>query len=500
MAECPLNALCKIIREEYPKFRCTYVAIDPRESPTESCETLFDELRSGTDEPQIAFRKGERLVPRFTRWEVETVLIPKFSPKASYLVAGGFRPLGILLARWYVSHGAKHVILLDEIEIVPEVAAIIEDLQKAGTNTITAKIKLEDEEALMNVFEKIGREVPPLQGVIHAAGLVDNDLIMHMNWDRFKSVHRLKVSLSWNLHRFTQQFNLDHFILFSSCLPDMSPLGKGNHATGNSFLDVLSHYRKKRALPSLTIDWGPWESRHMDVKRLVETAPSERVRMLRIDEGLQVLDHLFYMHKPQITAVFVNWLVLLHSIGDVNPLFNEIAIEMGFKRVDILRRYLEAKQEDRLAIIQSYIHEKVRSVLNLKSSQMLEYGRDFKKLGMDSSRMTNLKNHIQFDLDEALKLPFNLVEENPTIEQLSNALSKALESEIQSKPQSKLKALVAMIGFDNDKVAIEVINNEKAKVQMTVLSEELIHTLEDKLKSQNDEHKPKSSIVIIDKI
>lgn len=430
LAEWPVNALCKIIREEYPQFQCCFVAVDAQESPLDAAEILFNEIRNRSKEPQVAFRKGERLVLRMVRSAVEAIRIPKFSPKASYLIAGGFRPLGILLAQWYAAHGAKHIILLDEIELTLDMKAIVTDLQKRGIEINLCKTSLDDSVEI----EKALHPAFPLKGIIQAAGIIDNDLLMHMDWERFKSVHRLKVSISWILHNLTQDLDLDHFVLFSSCLADIAPLAKANHATGNSFLDALSYYRQKQGLHSLTIDWGPWELRHMQVRHLMETSVSDHIKMLRVEDGFRILDHLFSSADPQITAAEVNWPVVLQSMAETNPFFDEIAIEMGYKRVEFLTKYMQSDQKERLRILQEYLHERIRKILKLKSSHQLEITRDFKKMGMDTAKMMALKNLIQFDLKEAMKLPFNFVETHPTIEKLSEALNESLEEGVLEKP------------------------------------------------------------------
>jgi len=496
LAEWPLSALCKVAREEYQKFNCTLVAIDPQEKPTESCERLFDEIRSKTNEPQIAFRKGERLVPRLIPSEIEEIRVPKFSSQAFYLIAGGLRPLGILIARWYVSHGAKHLILLDEVDSPPEIAAVIEELREEGVEIDIEKLNFTDEAGFKKTFERISHYFKPLKGVVHAVGFVDNDLIMSTNWSQFMSQHRLKVTLSWHLHCHTQKFDLDHFIMFSSCLPDIAPLGKAIHATGNSFLDALTYYRRKRALPSLTIDWGPWELRHMEIQRPFETNISDRVQMMKIKDGLQALDHLFYIPKPQIMVAVVNWPILIRGVGDASPLFNEIATEMGFKRVDILRQYMEATPDNRLNLIQTYLHESVRKILKHRSNFTLESGRELPDIGMDTTKMSTLRNHIQFDLLEAIQLPFNFVETNSSIEKLSQALTLALDDVIKSKPKFIFDESIAVIGLKNNKISLDVIQENGMNIEIKELSDEVLEDL--KMKLQKPERKKVPTIIIME--
>jgi acyl carrier protein len=49
LSEWPLYALSKIIKEEYQKFQCTYIAINGQESPIEASERLFEEIEKVKD-------------------------------------------------------------------------------------------------------------------------------------------------------------------------------------------------------------------------------------------------------------------------------------------------------------------------------------------------------------------------------------------------------------------------------------------------------------------
>lgn len=424
----PLNALCKVIREEYPKLQCRFVSIDPLLSPQDNAELLFTELRAATDASDVAFRRGERLTPKLVRLQMHAVKKPQFSPKATYLIAGGFRTLGILLARWYIGHGAKNIILLDELEESPEAKSLRATAVKAGVTIHCCKAQLDSEQQIKESLDQAFEKMPRLKGVIHAVGMVDNDLLIHMNHERFKALHRLKASLGLILHKYTETVDLDHFILFSSCLADISALGKANHATANSFLDALAHYRYKRGLPALVINWGPWELGHMQVRHIAEASRTDQVRTLRIEKGLELLDHLFSVAKPQVWAALINWPLIVQKVGETCSFFDEIAYELGLKRMTFINCYLTTEPSERQQELQKYLHERIRILLQLPSSQILEIGRDLRKEGLDANKMILLNKIIQRDLEGIVQLPLSFVEDNPSIQKLAHALEKALET------------------------------------------------------------------------
>lgn len=349
LVQTSLNALSKVIREEYPKSLCSHLALDPDQNPNENCEILSQELRCASIEPQIAWKNGKRFIARMVSTKVKEIRSVGFTDQATYLIAGGLRPLGIRLAQWYIEHGAKTIVLIDENPLTPKIESELNELKAIGGNLRSYVVNFNDFSILELLFKTIETELPPLKGIIHLAGVVDNDLLLHMDWERFKPTHRLKIAGAWNLHLLTQHLNLDHFILFSTALGDLAPLGKASNVTGNTFLDALSHYRKKKGLHSLTIDWAPWETRYIVMQHLIDNSLSTRMKLIQVEDGLKVLEHLFYIDKPQIMAVQVEWSMLLRRLIRENPLYEEMAASFELQTDAVPKKHIAANEQ--IAII-----------------------------------------------------------------------------------------------------------------------------------------------------
>ena len=57
---------------------------------------------------------------------------------------------------------------------------------------------------------------PGLRGIVHAAGVLDDGMLMHQSAERFTKVAGPKVDGAWHLHSQTLNLSLDFFVMFSS--------------------------------------------------------------------------------------------------------------------------------------------------------------------------------------------------------------------------------------------------------------------------------------------
>src|SRR5262249_28050231 len=145
------------------------------------------------------------------------------------------------------------------------------------------------------LMDRIATSLPPLRGVVHAAGILDDGMLRQLTWERFRRVLAPKVAGSWNLHRATAALELDFFVQYSSFTSLMGAAGEGNHAAASAFQDELAWHRRSLGLPALSIDWGAWA----DVGAAAERGLGERLRtkggeMLRPEQGLRLLDNAWH--------------------------------------------------------------------------------------------------------------------------------------------------------------------------------------------------------------
>lgn len=186
---------------------------------------------------------------------------PMFNDRSTYLITGGLGGIGFEVAKWMVQKGAKHVILASRNPPKASTKAIIDQLNSQGANIIPVQLDVGNYAQCKELIEKIGDpsddlRVPPLRGIMHAAGILSDGLIANQDWIKLSSTFNAKVDGTLNLHELTLGYPLEHFVLFSSITALMGTPGQCNHAAGNNFEDAFAHYRHSKGLCATTINWG----------------------------------------------------------------------------------------------------------------------------------------------------------------------------------------------------------------------------------------------------
>ena len=226
----------------------------------------------------------------------------------SYLITGGMRGLGLLVAQWMSERGARHLVLTGRSEVSDSAAAAIREIEAKGTRVFVSRGDVSDPVHLAALFSQFGRSLPALRGIIHCAGIVDDGVFAHQTWKRFEKVMAPKVEGAWHLHVLSQIQPLDFFVLFSSAVSMLGSAGQANHVAACAFEDALAHYRHDLGLPALSINWGPWS----DIGAATQTGISHRLRMkgfrlIEPRQGLRVLEQLLGRELVQVGVLSVDW-------------------------------------------------------------------------------------------------------------------------------------------------------------------------------------------------
>ena len=355
---------------------------------------------------------------------------PEVRADATYLVTGGLGGLGLLCARSLVERGARHLVLLGRRAPTAEAQELIDSLSSQGVSLAIVQGDVSVEADVSALLERVRTTMPPLRGILHAAGSVDDGLLVEQNLQRFERLMAPKVSGTWHLHQQTRSCSLDFFVLFSSGAALLGSAGQGNYAAANGFMDSLAFVRESEGRSALSINWGSWS----DVGMAAAVSEQHRrrwaeagLRMIRPADGVRMLhDSLRGSRSPQVAILALDRARLPRTLG---PFFQHLldvdkkTREREVVPTDLAPRLLAAPSEERAALVTTFLTEQLVRVLAVDRATRFRTDQSLMDLGLDSLMAMELRNRIQ----SALKVRVSVADllAGQTLDQLT---AKILET------------------------------------------------------------------------
>ncbi len=351
-----------------------------------------------------------------------------FRSGASYLITGGMGGLGLLVANWMVSKGAKHLILLGRRS--PDDAAIkkITELEMAGASVVVEKADVSDWEAMRGVWQRIEESSRPLAGVIHSAGMLSDGVLQNQNWSSFEQVMAPKVQGAWHLHQLSQNQSLDFFVLFSSVASLLGSPGQGNHSAANGFLDGLAHYRRTMGLPGLSIHWGAVSQVGEAAERGADVRVSKQgMGAISPVQVLESLELLMSGSDVEVGVVPIEWSWWQERVAQWRFLVDwqeTLKTTSKTSNSEFILKLESTAPNRRKSLLEEHIRLQVALVLGISNPKSISLETGFFDLGMDSLTSVELRNKLQASLERSL--PSSLAFNYSTINKLVDYLAKEL--------------------------------------------------------------------------
>nr|WP_265416024.1 SDR family NAD(P)-dependent oxidoreductase [Orrella marina] len=108
---------------------------------------------------------------------------------ASYLVTGGLSGFGLRTAQWLTEKGARHLVLLGRRGAVTEQAQeAVAEFQHKGVTVIAPPCDITLADDVKRVLQHEMKDMPPLKGIVHAAAVFEDSLIMNLDHDKIQAV------------------------------------------------------------------------------------------------------------------------------------------------------------------------------------------------------------------------------------------------------------------------------------------------------------------------
>ncbi|HEY9669421.1 MAG TPA: SDR family NAD(P)-dependent oxidoreductase, partial [Coleofasciculaceae cyanobacterium] len=473
VAQAPLWGLGRVIALEHPELWGGMLDLAPE--PTEDEATkLLAEIGDSQGEDHLAFRDGKRYVARLVHQQPPESQTLTLQSDATYLITGGLGALGLKVAQWMIERGARNLVLTSRRRASTQAQETISQLELSGAKVLTIQADVANSGDVSKMLEAIEALMPPLQGIIHAAGVLDDGILLQQDWERFTRVMNPKVKGAWNLHALTQTLPLDFFVVFSSAASLLGSPGQGNYATANAFMDALVHYRRSLGLPGLSINWGPWANSGMAAtlnSRNQARLAAQGVSTIAPEQGLQVLEQLLHPTPVQVGVLPFEWSVFTQQLssGRQLPLFSQLMREASpqaetkqasTQQPELLQQLNDAPAHERQKLLITYLQAKVAKVMGLSTST-LNTERSLHDLGLDSLMAVELTSLLRAELQ--VELPIRALIEDPTIDSIATLLINQLMPE-SSNAETQVEVAANVLDLNAEAVLDPAISPDNAHI------------------------------------
>lgn len=434
MAEGKPEVIGKALREVFDHFRDRSLnAIPINVFPISRAAEAFHLMAQGRHTGRIVVTVGkDALISTHAEDRLKLA-------DGTWLITGGLGALGLSVAKGLCNRGVRSIALMGRREPSEPAARAIAALREQGANVVVQLADVSDESQVSRVLQSIESTMPPLRGLIHAAGTISDGTAMQLTRDQFREVMKPKVEGTWLLHRLTENRQLDFFILFSSAASILGSAGQANYAAANAFMDGVAHLRRSQGLPAQSVNWGPWSEIGM-AAALGARLEGEGIASMTPEQGIAALERVIRHNQPQVAVLTINareWSAAHpdHS-GDGRRIVSDIAEFSGSaeaKPSDFAAALRTASGLVRRTLLETRLRDLVAQVLRLPVSRV-DPAETLGSLGFDSLMALELRNRLQSLLD--VKLSATMVWNYPTIPALSGHLAQLLNLSLEAEESS----------------------------------------------------------------
>jgi NADPH:quinone reductase-like Zn-dependent oxidoreductase/short-subunit dehydrogenase/acyl carrier protein len=390
---------------------------------------------------------------------------------ASYLVTGGFGALGLQVAEALVARGARHLVLLGRRPPGEAAKTVLDRLAARGVSIHPLFIDLSEvgaAEALAARWSALAARppahptaLPPLRGIVHCAGVIDDAVLARQDAGRVAKVLAPKLAGALALAAAAAQpdleIELDFFVLFGAGAAWLGNAGQANYAAANTALDALAQTLRAQGRPATAIAWGRWQGAGMASAASGSAAwAALGIGEIAGAEGTAAMFECIERQAASVALLPMDWPTWLgKAFGDASrapaaydvvarrALAGSAAAQSSTKaaaarKPGALARLQAQPPHERREALQKVLEVQVRQVAGLASSQAIDPTWPLRELGLDSLMSVELRNALGGRFERSLSA--TLVFDHPTLNALTDYLMRTLPGLLEADTAAEAAA------------------------------------------------------------
>lgn len=370
---------CKVIPREFNKITCSSIDLEPYEKTSSSFFTknnkatnttdstllrlLTIELQQPASNEIIAYRDNSRWAHCYGEVIERKNIAPRIKNNGTYLITGGLGGIGYVIATELAKNYSANLVLINRTPIPPrsqwgnwlkqhshndkisQYLLKIAKLEDAGAKTLVLDGDVTDVTRFKSIIEESKNKFGSIDGVFHAAGHVQDNLIQVKNQSEVEDVFAPKVYGTLVLDEVFKDESLDFMVLFSSTSTAIAPIGQIDYVAANCYLNAYADSKNtaNNSRYTIAVNWGIWNevgmaaesANSMGLTPSADKSIQEETNYILFEEHSIVhentdLKHLFTTHISPKT----HWLLDEHRTS------NNQAILPGTAYIELARAAL----------------------------------------------------------------------------------------------------------------------------------------------------------------
>ncbi|MAT96289.1 MAG: hypothetical protein CL608_04030 [Anaerolineaceae bacterium] len=328
-------------------------------------------------EPQnglFAYRNGRRWQQQFEAApQAEGSLADsRIKQGGVYLITGGMGGIGLVMAEHLAETAQAKLVLLSRSGLPkPEMWADwikshsvsdktsrriqkIQALEAAGAEVLVVDADVTNREQVKRAVAQAKQRFGAINGVIHAAGVLDDNLIQLKTAQEAGRVLAPKARGTLLLDEYLANEPLDFFVLFSSTSTEIGAAGQVDYVAANAFLNAFAESKiaspeRRPGSPAegaasniftVAVNWGVWQEVGMAVDAAVRLGLADEIQSVGTDVPHPLLDKIIVETEDEIVYA-TNYRTSTHWILDQHRLKSGEALIPGTGYLEIAKAALE---------------------------------------------------------------------------------------------------------------------------------------------------------------
>ncbi|MCZ8100878.1 MAG: SDR family oxidoreductase [Burkholderiales bacterium] len=258
-------------------------------------DAVWDELFAESGTEVVALRQAKRWVQSQERVRLDQPAdeTSAFRIGGVYVVTGGLGDLALALSEALSSRYKARFVLMARQDVPPpetwdavlagraslrtrKLVAALRRIEAAGGEVLCVRGDVTNPLDVRSAFDAATKRFGSIDGVLHAAGTVRDELIQMKQVSDVEDVLAPKVYGTSVLRDEMEGRGIGLFVLFSSTSTDIAPAGQVDYVAANCFLNAVAEADATRAdRRTLAVHWGVWNEVGLAARAVQHAQPGE---------------------------------------------------------------------------------------------------------------------------------------------------------------------------------------------------------------------------------